>query len=161
MAEQITMKGFVRAALKDVRGPHKGRIQMTPWMPNLITNDGFAQYVIGAYGSIAGSKYVTHMALASGTDAPTAAMTAVVGEFTGTDGARKTTTNTCVSSTTFQATASWATNEANQSALGSIGMYNTSSGGTAVSVATLSATSQKTTDQTLSVTYQHRFATAA
>lgn len=153
------MKGFVRAALTDVRGAHKGRVQTTDWMPNLITNDGFAQYVLG-YGTSSGAKTVTHMGLGSSSAAPTASMTALVGEFTGADGARGAITGSVISSTTFQATASWATNLATQSVLGSIGLFNTSSGGTACSVASLTATSQKTTDQTLSVTYQHRFATA-
>lgn len=160
MAEaKVTLKGFVRFALEDVRGKHKGRVRTSGWQKNLVVNDGFAQYICAAYASVAGSKQVSHMGIASGTQTYAAANTALVGEFTGTDGARKTVTATVTSSTTAQFIASWATNEANQSGLGSIGLFNTSSGGTAVSLATLSATSQKTTDQTLSVTYQHRFST--
>ena len=157
--EQTVLKGFVRAALVDVRGPRKGRVRMGPWCQNAITADGLEKYACGAIGAIAGSKQIGSMQVASQTAAPTTSQTSASGEFSGTDGVRKATTNTFIANGTMQATASWATNEANQSAVGAVALYNTSSGGTAASIATFTA-SQKTTDQTLAVTYQWRLTTA-
>jgi hypothetical protein len=83
---------------------------------------------------------------------PSSAQTSASGEFE----ARKSTSNSFVANGTLRMTAQFATNEATQSTLGGIAAYNTSSGGTAASVATF-ATSNKTTDQTLNVTYEWRF----
>ena len=73
-------------------------------------------------------------------------------------GGGKATTNTFVANGTLRATASWNTNEATQSTLGGVALYNTSTAavGTCGSVATFS-TSNKTTDQTLNITYEWRF----
>jgi hypothetical protein len=65
-------------------------------------------------------------------------------------------TNSFVANGTLRATASWNTNEATQSAVAAVCLYNTSSTGTAGSIATFTA-STKTTDQTLNVTYEWRF----
>lgn len=157
--DEVLLKGFVRAAIIDVRGPHKGRVRMGNWHKNAITADGLQNYACGSIGAVAGSKVIGYMQVASQTAAPTTSQTSATGEFTGTDGARCVTTNSFSANGTLQMVASWATNAANQSALGAVALYNTSAAGTAASVATF-ATSQKTTDQTLSVTYQWRLATA-
>ncbi len=151
-ASRVLIKGFVRACLTNVR---TGEIEMTPWMPNVLTSDGLQNYICHSVGSIAGSKYITHMQVATQTAAPVTSQTSASGEFE----SRKATTNTFAASGTLQCTASWATNEATQSTLGAVALYNTSSGGTAGSIATFTQ-STKTTDQTLSVSYQWRFATA-
>jgi hypothetical protein len=152
MKQKISVKGFVRLCLHDVK---TGKDTLTPWIPNAITANGFQNYICGAIGAIAGSKTVGYLQVASQTDAPTSAQNTASGEFTAT-GARQATTNTFSANGTLQATASWATNQGNESALGAVAIYNTSSGGTAGSIATFS-TSQKTTDQTLNITYQWRF----
>lgn len=146
------VRGFVRFELIDVRGKHKGRRRMSPWHQNAITADGFQNYIVGPIGAIAGSKTVSHLQLATQTTAPSSSQTSASGEFE----ARKTTANTFVANGTLQVTASFATNEATQSNVGAVALYNTSSGGTVASVATFS-TSAKTTDQTLNITYQWRF----
>lgn len=148
--ESIRIRGFVRAALHDVR---TGRVIMGRWHENAITADGFQNYIVGPPGAIGGSKTVTHLQVATQTTAPTSSQTSASGEFE----ARKTTSNSFVANGTLRATASWATNEATQSTLGAVAIYNTSSAGTAGSIATF-ATSNKTTDQTLSITYEWRFA---
>lgn len=159
MHQNIKLKGFARGALVDVRGPHKGRVRMGDWHQNAITADGLQNYACGSIGAVSGSKVIGFMQVASQTAAPGTSQTSATGEFSGTDGARKATTNTFSGVGTLQCVASWATNEANQSALGAVALYNASASGTAASVATF-ATSQKTTDQTLAVSYQWRLATA-
>lgn len=147
--DTIKIKGFVRFCLKNVK---TGKEELSDWIPNAITADGFQNYICGPIGAVAGSKTVGFLQVATQTAAPASSQNTASGEFE----ARKGTTNTFSANGTLQATASWATNEATQSTLGAIAIYNTSSGGTAGSIATF-ATSNKTTDQTLSATYQWRF----
>lgn len=148
-AEGVQVKGFYRLMLHNVK---TGRKVYTPWRQNAITADGFQNYIVGPIAAIAGSKTITHLQVATQTTAPSSSQTSASGEFE----ARKATTNTFVANGTLRATASWNTNEATQSNLGGVAMYNTSAAGTAGSIATFS-TSAKTTDQTLNVTYEWRF----
>ena len=149
MKDTVKVKGYMRLCLKNIRD---GKEELTPWIPNAITADGFQNYICGTAGAVAGSKTVGFLQVATQTTAPASSQNTASGEFE----ARKATTNTFAANGTLQATASWATNEATQSNIGAVAIYNTSSGGTAGSIATF-ATSAKTTDQTLSVTYQWRF----
>ena len=146
---EVTVRGFYRLMLHDLK---TGKKRYTPWRKNVITGNGFQHYIVGSSGGVAGSKQVSHMQVATQTTAPTSSQDTASGEFE----ARKATTNTFVANGTLRATASWNTNEATQSTLGGVALYNTSSGGTAGSIATFS-TSNKTTDQTLNITYEWRF----
>ena len=148
-ARAIKVRGFYRLMLHNVR---TGKQVYTPWRENVITGNGFQHYIVGPIAAIAGSKTITHLQVATQTTAPTSSQDTASGEFE----AREATTNTFVANGTLRATASWNTNEATQSVLGAVAMYNTSSGGTAGSIATFT-TSQKTTDQTLNITYEWRF----
>ena len=127
-----------------LRDTKTGRKIYTPFRRNAVTADGFQNYIVGTIGAIAGSKTISHMQVATQTTAPSSSQTSASGEFE----TRKATTNSFVANGTLRATASWNTNEATQSTLGAVALYNTSSGGTAGSIATFS-TSNKTTDQTL------------
>lgn len=147
--EEVKVRGFYRLMLHDHK---RGRKIYTPWRKNVITADGFQNYIVGPIGAIAGSKTITHMQLATQTTAPVSTQTSASGEFE----ARKAVTNSFVANGTLRATASWNTNEGTQSNLGAVALYNTSAAGTAGSIATF-ATSAKTTDQTLNVTYEWRF----
>lgn len=149
LGREIKVRGFYRVMVHDLK---TGRKRYSPWRKNAITADGFQNYIVGTAGAVAGSKQITHMQLATQTTAPSSSQNTASGEFE----ARKATTNTFVANGTLRATASWNTNEGTQSTLGAVALYNTSSGGTAGSVATFS-TSNKTTDQTLNVTYEWRF----
>jgi hypothetical protein len=148
---EVTVRGFYRVMLHDVRA---GKKRYTPWRQNVITANGFQHYIVGTIGAVAGSKTISHMQLATQTTAPVSSQDTASGEFE----ARKATTNTFVANGTLRATASWNTNEATQSTLGGVALYNTSQlgVGTAGSIATFT-TSNKTTDQTLNVTYEWRF----
>lgn len=147
--EEVHVRGFYRLMLRDTK---TGRKVYTPFRKNVVTADGFQNYIVGPIGALAGSKTISHMQVATQTTAPSSSQTTASGEFE----ARKATTNTFVANGTLRATASWNTNEATQSNLGGVALYNTSSGGTAGSIATFS-TSAKTTDQTLNITYEWRF----
>lgn len=149
VGREIKVRGFYRLMLHNTR---TGKKLYTPWRENVITGNGFQHYIVGPIAAIAGSKTITHLQLATQTTAPVSSQDTASGEFE----ARKATTNSFVANGTLRATASWNTNEATQSTLGAVAMYNTSSGGTAGSIATF-ATSNKTTDQTLNVTYEWRF----
>lgn len=146
---EVRVRGFYRVMLHDLKS---GKKVYSPWRQNAITANGFQHYICGSIGGVAGSKQISHLQLATQTTAPTSSQESASGEFE----ARKASTNTFVANGTLRATASWNTNEATQSTLGAVAMYNTSSGGTCGSVATFT-TSNKTTDQTLNVTYEWRF----
>lgn len=124
--------------------------------PNEVVNLGFQDYICASIGSIAGSKYVTHMGLGTGT-MPAAAATSIDGE----TGTRKTSSNTIVSSKTLQATASWASGDhpGGSPSIRNICLANTSSGGTIICGNTYTA-SAWATNQGVSATYQLRFATS-
>lgn len=127
------------------------------WMgPNEVVNLGFQDYICASIGSIAGSKYVTHMGLGTGT-MPAASATSIDGE----TGTRKTTSNSVVSSKTLQATASWASGDhpGGSPSIRNICLANTSSGGTILCGNTYTA-SAWATNQGVSATYQMRFATS-
>lgn len=146
--DTLKVRGFVRTMMINHR---TGAVEINE-VENAITANGFQHYLAGAVGGIAGSKQITHLQLATQTAAPSSSQTSASGEFE----ARKTTNNSFVANGTLRMTAQFATNEATQSTLGAVAAYNTSSGGTAASVATF-ATSNKTTDQTLNITYEWRF----
>ncbi len=149
IGREVRVRGFYRVMLHDVK---RGRKYYSPWRQNVITADGFQSYIVQSIGSGLTGKQVGWMQCGTQTAAPTSSQTSASGEFE----ARKATTNTFVANGTLRATASWNTNEATQSAVAAVALYNTSSGGTAGSIATFTA-STKTTDQTLNVTYEWRF----
>lgn len=154
---RVKLQGFVRMELVDVRGPRKGRRRRTPYQKNAITAGGFEHYIVNSIGEGLSGRTVSHVAVATQTDVAASSQTAPLGEFD----TRKAVTNSFIANGTLQATASYATNEANASVLGAVALFNTSETGvgTAASVATF-ATSQKTTDQELRITYQWRFSQA-
>lgn len=126
------------------------------WKQNQITNLGFNQYLVMSLGSIAGSKYITHMLLGSG-GAPAAADTSLAGEVV------KRTTVTAASSSgsktlrltaTFSSSDSFVTNTQN---LSNIGLANTSSGGTIFAGNTYTSSSCAT-NQNVNATYDIIFA---
>jgi hypothetical protein len=157
--EPVKIRGFFRTCLTDVAGPHKGRVQMSDWHKNLIVTEGLTNYICGRIGGIAGSKVVGFMQLASQTAAVNATQLVAVGAFTGTDGARAATTNTFASAGTVQFVGSFATNIGNQSAVGAVALHAASDDASCASVGLFTA-SQKTTAQTLAITYQYRLTTA-
>lgn len=120
--------------------------------PNTVVNLGFQDYLCAAIGGVAGSKQISHLQLGTGT-APNATHTALDGE----TAARKTTSNSVISSKTLQMTVAFASGDhpGGTPTLKNVGLFNTSSGGTLCCGNTY-ATSQWQSNQGLSATYQLR-----
>ena len=153
--EYVTLQGFTRIKIgEEVDGKLK-IVGDSGWRgPNEVVNEGFQDYICASIGSIAGSKYVTHAALGTGT-APGAVANTLEGE----TGTREVTDNSIVSSKTLQATAEWASGDhPGDCTLKNVGLFNTSSGGSLLCGNTY-ATSSWGSNQAVSMTYQLRFQT--
>jgi len=147
-AETISVRGFIRAQLHDAAtGAVVGD---SGWVENLITDTGFAHYICGCVGGVANSSQVNYICVAAQTAAPASGDDSL-----GTEQTRKAGSKSFVANGTLRSTASWATNEANTT-LGTIALYATDTGGS-MACATTFSSSAKTTDQTLSATYDLRF----
>ena len=73
--DMVGIRGFYRVQIAE-DGEIVGD---SGWHENQVTNLGFNQYLVSALGSIAGSLYVSHMALGTGS-IPGAAATTLEGE---------------------------------------------------------------------------------
>lgn len=156
--ELVTLQGFSRIKLGQTINGKTKVIGDSGWRgPNEIVNEGFQDYIIKSIGSIAGSKYVTHMGIGTGS-APNATHTSLDGE----TGTRETTSNSVVSSKTLQATAEWASGDhpGGTPTVTNVGLFNTSSGGTLLCGNTYTGSSWGT-NQAVSATYQLRFQTTS
>ena len=124
--EGIKIRGMFRLQIIEPDGEIAGD---SGWHENQVTNLGFNQYVVSSLGSIAGSKYVTHFALGTGSQ-PGAADTSLEGEV----GSRTAVTAaTSSSSKTLRLTETFASgwhDSASAHNISNIGIFNTSSGGT-------------------------------
>lgn len=158
--EGVGVKGFFRVGLY---GPDNEVQGLTDWIPNVITAVGFRDFIVGSVGSSVGgatAKAIQAMAFGgttmTGTGAPTSSMTALSSELT-----RITAAQTFSGNGTLECTAQWATGSANTGDVGSVALFGTSSAtsGSAACIASF-ASSAKASDQTLSITYQLRFASA-
>lgn len=150
----ITIKGMFRVHIEE-----NGKIVGdSGWRPNQVTNLGFNQFVVSSLGSIAGSKYITHAALGSGT-VPGAAATTLDGEVEvrkAVTAATSSTSKTLRLTATFASADSFVTNTQN---ISNVGLFNTSSGGTLFAGNTY-ASSSCATNQAVNLTYDLTFATA-
>jgi len=151
--EGIKVKGMFRLKINE-----DGKVVGdSGWTNNQITNLGFQQYLVMSLGSISGSKYISHISLATGT-IPASNATALTGEL------QKRTTvtasSTVAGSKTLRLTGSFASSASYNTAnatIQSIGLFNTSSGGTLFAGNTF-ATSGLGTNQSVSFTYDIVFA---
>lgn len=146
--DSISVKGFFRVNIVDPDGTIKGD---SGWLQNQVVNLGFLDYLVKSLGSQAGSKYLTHIAIGSGT-VPGAAATSIDGEV-----AKRTTFTAATSSDskTLRMTATFSSADsflAGASNLSNIAAVNTSSGGTIFAGNTY-ASSSCATNQNVNVTY--------
>lgn len=145
----VKVKGMFRVKIND-NGKFVGD---SGWKHNQITNLGFNQYLVSALGSISGSKYVSHVALGTGT-APGAADTTLNGELG--EGVREAVTAaTSSSSKTVRFTATFASADSFATAtrnISNIGLFNSSSSGTLFAGNTYSS-SAVATNQNVNITY--------
>lgn len=148
MAESIGIRGFFRVQLEE-----SGKVVGdSGWKENQITNLGFNQYLVSALGSIAGSKYVSHMALGSGT-VPGATATTLDGEVevrASVTAATSSSSKTLQLTATFSSANSFVTNTQN---ISNIGLFNSSATGTLFAGNTY-ASSSCATNQNVNATYQ-------
>lgn len=120
------------------------------WKNNQVTDLGFNQYLVSALGSISGSKYVSHIAIGTGT-MPGAAATSLDGESM--SNRKAVTAATSSSSKTVRFTATFASTDITASGnVRNIGLFNSSSTGTLFAGNTFTSSSLNT-NQALNATY--------
>ena len=146
----IQVHGFYRLKMGDDNG---NVIEDSGWIENTVTNDGLDNYIAGACGAAAGSKQFSHLVLATQTDAVNATQASLLGETR----VRKAITPSVIATGTFQATASWSSNDnTSQITIGAIGLHNHLSTGSMGAGQTFTQ-SAWATNQNISATYQVRF----
>lgn len=157
-AKTLKVRGFVRGAITDP----DGRVQMGDWHENVITNTGFANYIVASVGRAANSSAPGWIALSSNSATSNytdAAQTGLTGEIAG---ARATIAPSVVSSKTLQMVATWASNVVSPGAtvpIGGCGVFavSTTQAGTAGSLVAFTQ-STLSSSQTFSLSYNWIFA---
>lgn len=152
--DSVKVKGMFRVQIED-----NGKIVGdSGWKTNLVTNLGFNQYLVSSIGSIAGSKYISHLAVGTG-GAPVATDTTLAGEQSVREAV---TAATSSGSKTVRFTATFASADSFVTAtknLSNIGLFNTSTaaGGTLFAGNTYTS-SAVATNQNVNATYDIIFA---
>ena len=155
MQDSVKVKGAFRLQL--VEGDKV--VGDSGWHQNQVTNLGFNQYIVMSLGSIAGSKYISHVALGTG-GAPAAADTALSGESEVSKRVAVTAASSSGSKTlrltaTFASSSSFVTAAKN---ISNIGLFNTSAQTTGTMFAgNTYASSSVATNQNVNVTYDIQF----
>lgn len=158
IGSDIRIKGFVRFALKDV---FTGEERISPWYENALTITGFQNGVVGCIGGVAASSQVTGIAVGHMTNANSGNGTylSTLSQFDSSRRGIAAATPGFSTYGTLSASASWESNLATGT-INAFGMVGYTTGTPPLySIATV-ASSDKATNQTLSVTYQWRFASA-
>jgi hypothetical protein len=153
--ENVKIRGFYRVAIVEESGEMVGD---SGYLENLITNDGFNNFLAKALGAISGSSQVTHMALGTG-GAPAASDTTLAGEQSvraAVTAATSSTSKAVVFTATFSSANSFVT--ATKS-ISNIGLFATSTAGAATLFAgNTYASSSIATNQNCNATYSLTFA---
>lgn len=150
-SDGIKIKGMFRVRITEDRDGKPHIIGDSGFNQNLVTNLGFNQYLVSALGSISGSKFISHMAVGTGS-APGAADTTLDGEQSkrqAVTAATSSASKTLRLTATFNSSDSFVTATKN---LSNLGLFNSSSGGTLFAGNTF-ASSQCATNQNLNATY--------
>ena len=148
--ENLAIKGWGRIELNNVR---TGKLDGYAEWENVVTEVGFDDFLVSGLSSdLADGASISHGAIGSSTAGADSTNTSLAGEFE----TRKDLTGTLNTVGTLQNVWSYATDEATQSNVARVGLFNASSSGKMFSEAVFSS-SAKTTDQTLAITYEVRF----
>ena len=145
--DMVGIRGFYRVQI-DEDGEIVGD---SGWHENQVTELGFNKYLVSALGSIAGSLYVSHMALGTGS-IPGAAATTLEGEVAS---RAAVTAATSSSSKTLRLTATFASSDAFVTAssnIANIALVNSVANGTIFAGNTY-ASSTVATNQNVNATY--------
>ena len=155
MDEGLKVRGMFRVQLVDPDGTIAGD---SGFITNLVTNDGFNQYLVSTLGAIAGSKQVGYVALGTGA-APAAAETALAGEVSvraAVTPATSATSKTVRFTATFESSNSFVTATKN---IANIGLFDaTVSGAGTIFAGNTFASSSCAVNQNVNVTYDIIFA---
>lgn len=158
--EDIRIRGFARVQIGERQKDGSNKIVGdSGWGQNTLTTDtagGLTSYIAANIGAVSGSKAPTFLSLATQSTAVNATHDSLAGDLTSTR-LRKSLTATTVATGTLRMTTSWSsTNNTAATTIGSIAVYDTSSGGTMGSGQTFT-TSQWASNQDVSATYEWRF----
>lgn len=152
MSDGLKVKGFYRVQLTD--GDRV--VGDSGWKQNVVTNDGFNDYLVKLLGGISGSKQVSHMALGTG-GAPATNATSLTGEVearASVTAASSSSSKTVRFTATFSSANSFVTNTRN---ISNVGLFNSSTSGTLFAGNTY-ASSSCATNQNVNATYDITFA---
>jgi len=158
---KIVVKGSARLMCVN---PDGSLAWKTPWCHNMVTNEGFDDYICQGLTSTTDAKHLSFMALGTGTAAIVSDATALVGELQNTAGShtRIGFTVSVSSSRTLRLYATYVSGSNSHfsaaQTLGCIGLFHTSNSGTMFSALTY-ATQAISTNQQVNATYQLSFAT--
>lgn len=151
--DALKIRGFFRVQIVEgdtVKGD-------SGWRANLITNDGFNNFLAKNLGGISGSSQITHMAIGTG-GAPSAADTALAGEQSvraAVTAATSSNSKAVTFTATFASAASFVTATKN---ISNIGLFATSTAGGGTLFAGNTFTSSScATNQTVNATYTISF----
>jgi len=144
----IALRGCFHIQVKDT----EGNVVEDLGVQNTVVTAG-RRWVLQQINSVdhATAQALTHLAVGTSTTAPATSDTALGNENSRIAINSFVTSNLTSNPPSWQALASWNTNQANTT-LGEVGMFNSNSGGTMLARATFS-TVNKTTSNTLSITY--------
>lgn len=156
MEAKIFIRGFGRVLL---RNKNTGRIEGGTKFKNIVTEVGIRDFMVNQIHSDLTGSTIGFGHIGSSVAAPASTQTVLTAEFATATTPRVNVVGTLVASRTMRSTYSYATDEATQSQVGETGLFQTNSAGAMFSRATFTA-STKTTNQTLSFTYDVIFNTA-
>lgn len=150
LSDVIRLRGRIEAQLQDIHGNPVGDKIVKD---NTVVTAGRRWVLENIYsGGAASAQVISHLAVGTSTTAAATGDTALGSETTRVAVDNFTTSNLTSSAPNWRAEASFATNEANTT-LGEVGLFNSSSGGTMLARAVFSTTVDKTTSNTLSISY--------
>ena len=150
--DSLRLRGFFRVQLTE----DDKIVGDSGWKQNVITNDGFDQYLAKTLGGLSGSKQVSHMALGTG-GAPATNATSLTGEVqerASVTAASSSNSKAVQFTATFSSADSFVTDTRN---ISNVGLFNSSASGTLFAGNTF-ASSSVATNQNVNATYVINFA---
>ncbi|MFX0210471.1 MAG: hypothetical protein ACFFDT_31115 [Candidatus Hodarchaeota archaeon] len=155
--EAIQLKGFFRVQIEN---GHDGKIVGdSGWIENLITNEGYDDYLCRLLAATDSSKQLGYMGIGTGTD-PAAANTTLNGEIDTTGAERKSLTVSISQSKTVRFTATFGSTDSflgGTSNIRNLGLFDNNSSNGVLFAGKSFASSQCDTNQNVNCTYDIQF----
>lgn len=152
---EIRVRGFYRLQIENPDGTIAGDSGL---LPNLVTNNGFSQYLTDNIGKAAGSKQIGFVALGTGA-APIAADNTLAGEIM-LSTQKKAVTFANVGSKTARYTATFASSDSfitGASSISNVGLFDTTTATATLFAGNTYTSSSLNTNQNVNVTYEIQF----